>query len=239
MERAEKLYSFSSVTEVGSRRKTKEQRQLFDFFLPKLAKNATVVEIGSGRGEFANEVRARGLRYIGVEPSSQLCAKLSMQGFSVIKDVVPSLPIKDGAVDLIHSYDLVEHLSDYREVMRFFAESHRVLKRGGFLSVIAPNYETIKQLFFQYEYQHSFVTTKNRVENMLEDGGFEISSSRCFLMSLSPRLKSLDRVFAHIALPILLNSLSQAVLRLVISEKFTFRLNKNLFDHVAVLGRKQ
>jgi SAM-dependent methyltransferase len=234
----QKNYGFSPTTKVGGLRKSSQQVNLFRFFLPELSGASTVVEIGTGRGEFAHEARARGLRYIGIEPSSELCLGLRSQGLDIINQIVPPLPFDDETVELVHSHDFVEHLLDYREVMRVFIESYRVLKPGGFLSVIAPNCETIKQLFYQYEYQHSFIVTKYRVENMLKDCGFEIISSRCYLMSLSPRLMPLDRIIAHTVLPILVNSLSQALIRLVTSEKFAFKLNKNLYDHVAVLGRK-
>ena len=238
MDSVETNYGFSPVTKVGSRRKTSQQLDLFRFFLPQLDGDSTVVEFGPGRGEFAHEARARGLRYTGIEPSSELCLALRNQGFDVINQIIPPLPFKSDSIRLIHSHDFVEHLVDYREVMRVFVESYRVLKPGGFISIIAPNCETIKQLFYQYEYQHSFVVTKNRLENMLKDSGFEIIASKCYLMSLSPRLMLLDRIIAHLALPVLVNSLSQALIRFATSENFAFRLNKNLYDHVAVLGRK-
>jgi SAM-dependent methyltransferase len=238
MEPVQKNYSFSQLTEFGKRRKSSQLLDLFQYFLPKLHSGSTVVEIGPGRGEFALEVCARGLKYIGIEPSRELCLGLRDQGFEVINQTVPPLPLENETVDLIHSHDFVEHLVDYREVMRVFLESYRVLKPGGFVSVIGPNYETIKQLFYQYEYQHSFIVTKNRLENMLKDSGFEINASTCYLMFLSPLLVPLDRIIAHTALPVLGNSLSQALIRLLLSEGFAFKLNKNLYDHVAVLGRK-
>src|SRR5688572_13768546 len=128
METVQKKYSFSLVTEIGSRRKSSQQLGLFHFFLPKLNGVSTVVEVGPGRGEFAHEARARGLRYIGIEPSSELCLRLREQGFDVINQIVPPLPLDDQTIELIHSYDFVEHLVDYREVMRVFIESYRVLK---------------------------------------------------------------------------------------------------------------
>ena len=238
MEPVQNKYSYSETTAIGNRRKSNHQRNLFNYFLPELADGSTVVEIGSGRGEFAMEVRSRGLHYLGIEPSSDLCAGLRERGFEVINEVVPPMPLEDQTVGLVHSHDFVEHLVDYREVMHFFIDSYRVLKHGGFISVLAPNYDTIKQLFFQYDYQHSFIVTKNRIEHMLRDSGFVVKASRCYLMSLSPRLKAVDRTVAHTALPILVNSFSQALMRLVATEEFAFRVNKNLFDHVAVLGMK-
>lgn len=238
MERAERNYSFSAITEVGRRRKTATQRSLFDYFLPVFPYYAQVLEVGPGRGEFAEECRNRQLSYIGVEPSRSLYELLHGAGFEVINKEVPPLPVESERFDLVHSNDFVEHLCSFREVMTFFQETHRVLRPGGYVSVIAPNYQTIKHLFFQYEYQHSYVTTADRLTNMLADCGFKIIKVRCFLMWLSPRLNWLDRLVAHALIPLTTNALAQGLIGGLTSKDFLFRIHKNVFDHVAVLARK-
>lgn len=122
--------------------------------------------------------------------------------------------------------------------MDFFFESYRVLKPGGYISVIAPNYQTLKHLFFQYEYQHSYVTTMPRLKNMLKDYGFEIINARCFLFWLSPQLNLADRLLAHTLIPLSINSLSQGLVSTLISEEFLFRIHKNVFENIAILARK-
>jgi SAM-dependent methyltransferase len=234
----EHSYSIKPVSALGVRRKGAIQRGIFNFLLPRLPDSAAVLEIGPGHGEVARECRSRGLSYLGIEPSKELWSLLAQAQFEVVNETVPPIPIDDARFDLLHSNGFVEHVSDYREVMQFFLDAHRVLKSGGYISVIAPNYLTTRHLFFQYEYQHSYVTTLCRLRNMLTDCGFPIVTARCFLLSLSPRLRWLDPVLAPTLIPVALNPLIQGLASSLASQEFLFRVNKNMFDHVAILARK-
>ncbi len=238
MNNAENQYTFIPVGPLGTRRKIAHQKALFAGFLPLLAPGAVVAEVGPGRGEFARECLARKLEFIGFEPSAVWAEKLRAAGCRVVEETVPPLALESASVDLVHSSDFVEHLVDYRQAMKFFAESFRVLKPGGYISVIAPNYETIKALYFKYEYQHSFIVTRHRIRQMLADSGFTTLTEKCFLITLNPALNWLDRLFAHAALPVLTSAPFQSLIRGLTSDRVLFRLNKNIYDHVALLGRK-
>ncbi len=238
MKRAEQNYSYTDTTTLGAQRKAARQKAIFEHLLPKLAETASIIEVGPGRGEFARECRDRKLNYIGIEPSERLAAELRGAGFEVINQTVPPLPLADASGDLLFSHDFIEHLADYREVMAFLAESMRALKPGGHLCVIAPNYETLKTVFYLHEYQHTFIVTKYRLRMMLEDSGFEVVESRNYLLILRKDLNWLDRFIAYLVLPIAVSTIGQGLLRALTSEKFAFRVNKNLYDHVAIVGRK-
>lgn len=235
---AEASYTLKPATALGARRKRSLQRSILLDFFPPLPNRASVLEIGPGRGEFAHECCLRNFDYLGIEPSEDLYKKLCEAGLKMISQTVPPIPVASASFNVVHSNDFVEHLESYREVMEFFSESYRVLKPNGYMSVIAPNYLTIQRLFFQYEYQHSYVTTKARLEHMLLDNGFELVAARTFLFWISPKWNWADRFLAHTLIPVSLNPLVQAVVRWLTSEGFLFRVHKNMFDHVAVLARK-
>ncbi len=214
------------------------QRSLLDRFLPPLPPGSSVAEVGPGRGEFARACLERELEYVGIEPSAELAGDLRARGFRVLTEAVPPLPLESGSIDLVHSHDFVEHLLDYRAVMEFFSEAFRVLKPGGYISVVGPNYETIPNLYFKYEYQHSFIVTRHRLVNMLKDSGFVPEASRSFLFALSRGWNWLDRILAHTALYLLTSAPFQSLVRGLSSDAVQFRFNKNLFDHTAALARK-
>lgn len=236
--RSEARYSFIESSRLGTRKKMARQRSLWKRFLPPLSPGSVVAEVGPGRGEFARVCDARKLDYVGIEPSAELAEALRSEGFRIVEKPVPPLPLESESADLIHSNDFVEHLPDYREVMKFFAEAYRVLKPGGYLSVIGPNYETIPALYFKYEYQHSFIVTRHRLINMLKDSGFIPAASRSYLFALTPYWNWLDRIAAHTALYLLTSAPFQSLIRGLSSDAVQFKFNKNLFDHTAVLGRK-
>ena len=232
------IYSLSRPTAFGERRKANDAAALFDHLFPELQNEAHILEIGPGYGHFARECLRRRLRYTGVEPSVELCAGLRRQGITILDKSVPPIEAEDESLDLVHSDDFVEHLPTYPDVERFFRESFRVLRPGGYMSIITPNYRTLKDLFFRYEYQHSFVTTRERLNKFLKDCGFQIVTSRDFLFWLSPRLNILDRVLAHAVIPLARNPLVEFVITRLTSEDFLFRIHKNVYDHVAILAQK-
>jgi SAM-dependent methyltransferase len=231
-------YSLAEITAIGKKRKLDRVSSLFDHFLPSLPGYPKVLEIGPGRGEFALACVGRKWSYLGIEPSEKLCKMLEAAGIPVISQTVPPIKLESNSFDLIHSNDFVEHLANYVDVMSFISEAFRVVRPGGYCSIIAPNYLTVKNLFFRYEYQHSYVTTRERLINLLRDCGFEIVQAKCFLWWLSPRLTFIDRLLAHTAIPLATNPVVESLITLMTSEEFLFRVHKNVCDHVGILARK-
>lgn len=232
-------YTYHAITAWGSKRKNRFVRRIFDNFLPPLAKGSRVLEVGVGRGEFAREALERDFLYEGIEPSVEIRTALEHEGIKVIDAVVPPIPIDDGSVDLIHSSDVVEHLQNYKEVMDFCQEAYRVLKPGGYFSIVAPNFDTLGHVFYAYEYQHSFVTNKGRLKGVLKDSGFQCYLSRTFLTELGlTRWRVVDRIIAYMFIPIVTSRLFCGLLRGMGQDLMLFRIHKNFCDHIGVLGRK-
>lgn len=70
--------------------------------------------------------------YIGID-------SISFPNVDLVHDVRLGLPYKDGEVDEVHTSHFVEHL-DGSERVAFFNEVFRVLKVGGIIRVIVPNW---------------------------------------------------------------------------------------------------
>jgi SAM-dependent methyltransferase len=233
-------YKLPPITKLGEHRERTWQANLFEGLFPHLDRGISILEIGSGRGEFADECKQRGYKYTGIEPSEELSQLLIKKGFNILKSRVPPINLSNNAYDFIYSMDLVEHLPSYKEVLELFIECFRVVKKDGYVCIITPNYSTLKELFFEYEYQHSFPTTESRLLRLFEDSGFRIVKHRAFLISPGMRryYQYLDRLLAHALIPIVRNMMIRNIIKFCFGRNFLFRVHKNLYDHIGVLVQK-
>jgi ubiquinone/menaquinone biosynthesis C-methylase UbiE len=107
--------------------------------LLKLAKNAQhILDLGCGDGTRLNIV-ANGKDGTGVDISS-IAIKLAGKSFKDFKFVeanLENLPLKDQSFDLVYSAYVLEHLNNPERVIK---EALRVVKQGGKLVFIAPNF---------------------------------------------------------------------------------------------------
>lgn len=91
-------------------------------------KGAAIVDVGGGPGYFADAFRAAGARYAGIDPDvGELTARGSVtEGFLRASGL--ELPIRDGALDLCLSSNVLEHVPDPE---RMADEMLRVVRPGG------------------------------------------------------------------------------------------------------------
>ena len=232
-------YTLHSLTKFGTKRKQNWQTDMFEGFFPQLNKGAKILEVGAGRGEFAEECKNRNFDYTGVEPSESLSKALIEKGYKIIKDRVPPINLPSNTFDMVSSEDLVEHFLTYNELLEFFTECFRITKEGGYIAIITPNYSTLKDLFYEYEYQHSYPLTETRLIKLLEDCGFRIISHKAFLISPGWKyFQSVDRLLANILIPIVRNMFFRSLLKLFAGQNFLFKVHKNLYDHIGVIAQK-
>ncbi len=116
-----------------------------------------VLEVGCGFGLFVFVTRRDyGCDTVGIEPAErgfdtsyalarQIAAEYGMPAEVVINGKGEEIPFPDGTFDMVFSSTVLEHTEDPRAVLR---ESLRVLKPGGFLQFVFPNYGS----FFEGHY---------------------------------------------------------------------------------------
>ncbi|MGI8793044.1 MAG: class I SAM-dependent methyltransferase [Acidimicrobiales bacterium] len=111
----------------------------------------SVVDIGCGRGEFIDILRANGLEASGVEIDPDLVEAGRARGLDIVEgDAIGWLRLQDDeSVDALSLIQVIEHLSP-QEVVDFVALSATKLKKGGLLVVETVNPQSL------YVYAHSF-----------------------------------------------------------------------------------
>jgi SAM-dependent methyltransferase len=119
------------------------------------ARQARFVEIGSGMGLFTLSGCALGLDVTGIESSSdryQASLQTARSLFAdnqlplrLIQAPSESLPLPDRSVDLVASFQTIEHVADLPQTLR---EIRRVLKPGGLFFAQAPNYSSLYEAHY-------------------------------------------------------------------------------------------
>lgn len=108
-------------------------------------KGAKLLEIGSGAGGFVILSRLKyGAESYGVEPDEviyniaiQILSENKINPDVIKKSPGEKLPFEDESFDIVYSTNVLEHVMNPEKTI---SESLRVLKKGGFLQFVIPNY---------------------------------------------------------------------------------------------------
>jgi SAM-dependent methyltransferase len=142
-----------------------------------LAKDCTLLDVGSNRGSFAKAFldAAPQASIVAVEPDerfAQSCADLKRT--ELIVDRIENVALESNRFDIVHSCHTIEHLADPANAL---ADHWRVLKPGGLLVIDAPNIaligtaDIVEEWFIDKHLIHFSAVTLKR---MIEMAGFEI-----------------------------------------------------------------
>lgn len=127
------------------------------------------LEIGCGRGDFLLAFCNAGLKCSGADKeksSVELLVGLDVRQCDVS---VQSLPFDDSTFDVVYHKSLIEHLYDPIHLMD---ETYRVLKQGGKLIVLTPDWQSQMQNFYD-DYTHCRPYTVKAIKDLLKIHGFE------------------------------------------------------------------
>lgn len=103
-------------------------------YIPDFSK-ATFIDIGSGRGEWLDVIRANGaVTYVGVDMNETQNVIARSNGHQVVcMDGIKYLKtLENDSVDMISGFQVIEHLS-MRQLAELLKEAYRVLKKGGII----------------------------------------------------------------------------------------------------------
>ncbi|MDP6476739.1 MAG: class I SAM-dependent methyltransferase [Nitrospinaceae bacterium] len=139
-------YADEILSEVRVRNQIKLLKECYDADL----KEKKVLEIGSGYATFLIGARLwEGINALGTEPARFQCDNLKLpknilRAGGVEESIFfgaqgEQLPFRDGFLDVTYSHNALEHVDDPEKVL---SEAFIILKPGGKMVIIAPNYFT-------------------------------------------------------------------------------------------------
>ncbi len=115
-----------------------EHLHRYSLALP-LAKQLRVLDIACGEGYGSNLLSANAAHVYGVDIDAETIARAKMKytaaNLEFIAGSADRIPLPDAAVDLVISFETIEHHDRHREM---FAEIKRVLRPGGVLVMSSP-----------------------------------------------------------------------------------------------------
>jgi len=137
-----------------------------------MAPGSRVLEIGPGRGEFAELCFAQKMEYHAVEPNAGLAELLRQKGAKVICARVPPLPALDRKFDLVAMVNVMEHMNGLEQALDTACQIRKVLNPGGKFLIHSPDYLSWRGHFFNCDFSHNYVTTRRRLDQLLVNAGY-------------------------------------------------------------------
>lgn len=100
-------------------------------------KTGAVLDLGSGAGAFAAEMKSAGWKVTGLEPDAG-ARKVAQESFGIeLQDISRFYTLEDGQFDAITMWHVLEHV---HELQAYMAKLKMILKENGRLFIAVPNY---------------------------------------------------------------------------------------------------
>jgi len=131
-----------------------------------------LLEPGCGRGEFLRVFKGLGMDAVGLDRSEESRKLLGEDSIDLVVCDVESdvgLPFPDNSFDVIYNKSFMEHLSQPDVFLR---EAHRVLKPGGMILCLIPDWESNYKTYFD-DFTHRTPFTKPSLEDIYKICDFE------------------------------------------------------------------
>ena len=145
-------------------------KYLFDRF--EMKPGMKILEPGCGRGEFLRVFKSLGMDAVGLDRSEEtrdLLAEDSIELETCDVEAPTGLPFPNDSFDVIYNKSFMEHLR-YPDI--FLNEAFRVLKPGGMILCLIPDWESNYKTYFD-DFTHRTPFTKPSLEDIYKICDFE------------------------------------------------------------------
>ena len=142
-----------------------------DWFQRFVGEKETILDLGSGYGEFSNAIRAGKKYAMDLNPDAP-----PHQGVEVeflLQDCSTRWPLADGSLDVVFTSNFFEHLPDKATLGRTLDEIRRCLKPGGRLVAMGPNIKYLPGAYWDF-WDHYVILTELSLREALETRGFKM-----------------------------------------------------------------
>ena len=119
------------------------------WFQRDIPKDSSLLELGSGYGEFINQIEAREKSAIDINPESSRHVSPSVKFYAAS---VTQIPLAEASVDVVFASNLLEHLERH-QILDCLREVRRVLRPGGRILLLQTNIRFLVHDYWMF-YDH-------------------------------------------------------------------------------------
>lgn len=129
-----------------------------------------VLEVGYGHGYFADLVVKRGWSYVAADISDPIIEYGAGRGHEVVR---PENLDQDATFDVVWMSHVLEHSQSWEQARDMCEFYSRLLRPGGVLISIGPDYLSWKNQFWAVDFSHGYPTTRRNCVQLFNDLGLE------------------------------------------------------------------
>jgi len=155
-----------------SESRSKVWKHLCNYLTRWIAPDADILELGAGWCDFANHVR--GARVVAMDLDATVKRSAAAHVESVVGDSTDLRQFVDASFDVVFASNLLEHL-ERAGASRLLAEARRVLRPGGRLILIQPNFRLQPGRYFD-DFTHVAIYTDKSLADYLVAEGWTIEA---------------------------------------------------------------
>jgi SAM-dependent methyltransferase len=156
-----------------------ELRQQRDFWRPicnflqqYIDRQGATLDIGAGYCHFINQIESR--RRVALDINEETVRKYAQSDIEiVVSDAADLSELAPDSFDSIFASNVYEHFQSKEDVARNFSQAYRILKPGGRIVVLQPNFAYCAKQYFDF-FDHRLIFTHRSMAEGLEAAGFTI-----------------------------------------------------------------
>lgn len=142
-----------------------------NFFKPFVQGCGSVLDLGSGYGEFINQVEGATRYAIDVNPGAGRRLHPEIQWLQ--QDAAQRWAVADDSLGLVFTSNFLEHLPDEASLMGALREAHRCLRPGGRFIALGPNITYVGGAYWDFP-DHYLALSEATLGTALQTAGFRL-----------------------------------------------------------------
>jgi len=131
----------------------------------------TVLDLGTGQGEFINQVQARRRFAMDLNPDSR--ALVDSGVIFLEQDCCAPWGVAAESLDIVFTSNFFEHLPDKKSLRQTIEQAYLALRPGGRLIAMGPNIRLVPGAYWDF-WDHYLPLTERSLVELAEVTGFEV-----------------------------------------------------------------